>query len=120
MGSPKSIGELINDSMIINDVKQSLTINESMNRDSSLWKSRKTKSLWKTHRITAQEAETKARFLVERLNAPECRNFFLKCVYHLSEADIQNALEMATRPYIKCKARYFNKCCKNKLTERGL
>lgn len=109
MGSMKHIGALINDSMI-NDVKQSLTINESMNRD----------RVWKTGRVSTQEAEAKARFLVDRLNAPECRNFFLKCVYHLSESEIQSALEAATRPYVKCKAKYFNRCCKNKLIERGL
>lgn len=110
MGSTQSIGAIINESMIINDVKQSLTINESMNKS----------NLWKTRRITTDEAEAKASFLVQRLNAPECRKFFLKCVYHLTEAEIQNALESATRPYIKCKAKYFNKCCKNKLIERGL
>lgn len=109
MGRATSLGELINESMI-NDVKQSLTINESMNRD----------KLWKTRRISAQEAEAKARFLVDRLNAPQSRDFFLKCIYHLSEAEIQNALESATRPYIRCKAKYFNRCCKNKLAERGL
>ena len=117
MGSATRLGELINESMILNDVKQSLTINESMNK--GMWKTQKANGLWKTRRISAEEAETKARFLIERLNAPECRNFFLKCIYHLSESEIQNALECATRPYIKCKARYFTKCCKNKLTERG-
>lgn len=118
MGSTQSIGAIINESMIINDVKQSLTINESMNK-SNLWKT-KDKGLWKTRHITADEAEAKASFLVQRLNAPECRKFFLKCIYHLTEAEIQNALESATRPYIKCKAKYFNRCCKNKLIERGL
>lgn len=113
MGKVESIGKIINDSMIFNDVKQSLTINESMNRD-RLWKTKK------ANRVTSEEAEAKARFLVQTLNAPECRNFFLKCIYHLSEAEIQNALEAATKPYIKCKAKYFNKCCKNKLIERGL
>ena len=110
MGSTQSIGELLNNVTMNNVVKQSLTNNEQCNNV----------GMWKTNRISSEEAEAKARFLVERLKAPNCRKFFLKCIYHLSESEIQNALESATRPYIKCKAKYFNKCCKNKLIERGL
>lgn len=110
MGSTQSIGEIVNNVTMNNVIKRSLINNEQCNNV----------RVWKTNRISSDEAEAKAKFLVERLKAPNCRNFFLKCIYHLSEADIQNALESATRPYVKCPARYFNRVCKLKLTQRGL
>ena len=110
MGSTQRIGELLNNVTMNNVVKQSLTNNEQCNNV----------GMWKTNRISSEEAEAKARLLVERLKAPNCRKFFLKCIYHLSESEIQNALESATRPYVRCQAKYFNRICKIKLTERGL
>lgn len=110
MGKATSIGELLNNVTMNNVVKQSLTNNDQCNNV----------RLWKTNRISSDEAESKARFLVERLNAPNCRNFFLKCIYHLSESEIQSALECSTRPYIKSPVKYFNRICKTKLTQRGL
>ncbi len=120
MGRATSLAELINNEQCNNVIKRSLINNEQCNND-GMWKTQNNQGLWKTrtNRISSQEAEAKARFLIERLNAPNCRNFFLKCVYHLSESDIQNALESSTRPYVKCPARYFNRICKIKLTERG-
>ena len=110
MGKATSIGELLNNVTMNNVVKQSLTNNDQCNNV----------RLWKTNRISSDEAESKARFLVERLNAPNCRNFFLKCIYHLSESEIQSALECSTRPYVKSPIKYFNLICKTKLTQRGL
>ena len=120
MGSTQRIGELLNNVTMNNVVKQSLTNNEQCN-NVGMWKTKGNQNLWKTrtNRISSEEAEAKARFLVERLKAPNCRNFFLKCIYHLSEADIQTALESSTRPYVKCPVKYFNRICKVKLTERG-
>lgn len=108
-----SLKEAINNVTMNNELKRSFNTMNNVNND-RMWKTRN------TNRISSQEAETKAQFLVERLKAPNCRNFFLKCIYHLSEADIQMALESATRPYVKCPAKYFNKVCKLKLIERGL
>ena len=110
MGKATSIGESLNNVTMNNVVKQSLTNNDQCNNV----------RLWKTNRISSDEAESKARFLVERLNAPNCRNFFLKCIYHLSESEIQSALECSTRPYVKSPVKYFNRICKTKLTQRGL
>lgn len=120
MGRATSLAELINNEQCNNVIKRSLINNEQCNND-GMWKTQNNQGLWKTrtNRISSQEAEAKARFLIERLKAPDCRNFFLKCVYHLSESDIQNALESSTRPYVKCPAKYFNRICKIKLTERG-
>ena len=106
-----SVAELLSNNVTMNnEFKRSLNTMNNVR----VWKTPK------TNRISSEEAETKAAFLVERLKAPNCRNFFLKCIYHLSEADIQNALEAATRPYVKCPAKYFNRVAKLKLTERGL
>jgi hypothetical protein len=70
--------------------------------------------------FTAPEvAEFKADNLVIKFNAPQCRKFFLKCVYHLSEAEIQNAIELATRPSIKVPVKYFNVVAKQMLTKHG-
>lgn len=111
MGSTASLAELLNNEQCNNVIKRSLINNEQCN-NVGMWKTR-------TNRISSEEAEAKAGFLVERLKAPNCRNFFLKCIYHLSEADIQTALESSTRPYVKCPVKYFNRICKVKLTERG-
>lgn len=110
MGSVQSINEILNDSM---KIKRSLILNDSMNK---WWAVEK---LCKTSKISAQEAECKARFLAQRLNAPNCYKFYLKCVYHLSEAEVQQALEVATRPYVKCPAKYFSTAAKRLLTAKG-
>jgi len=110
MGSVQSINEILNDSM---KIKRSLILNDSMNKG---WVVEK---LCKTSKISAQEAECKARFLAQRLNAPNCYKFYLKCVYHLSEAEVQQALEVATRPYVKCPAKYFSTAAKRLLTAKG-
>lgn len=112
MGRATSLGELINNEQCYNNVFN-FKLNNNVN-NVSMWKTRK------TNRISPYEAEAKAGFLVERLKAPHCRNFFLKCIYHLSEAEIQDALESATRPYVKSQVKYFNRVCKIKLSERGL
>lgn len=77
------------------------------------------KRMWKTRRMTPEEAEYEADILVRKLNAPHCRKFFLKCIYHLSESEIQEALEYATRPRVASPIRYFNAICKSKLTRAG-
>ncbi len=110
MGSIQSINEILNDSM---KIKRSLILNDSMNKGWAVEK------LCKTSKISAQEAECKARFLAQRLNAPNCYKFYLKCVYHLSEAEVQQALEVATRPYVKCPAKYFSTAAKRLLTAKG-
>lgn len=50
--------------------------------------------------------------LVDRLKAPECRPFFCKCAYALSENDIESILEAATRPEIRTPKKYFTRTAK--------
>lgn len=113
MGSVQRINEILNDKSV--NIKQSLISVKSMTMSNS----NPVEKLWKSNKITAQEAEAKARFLTQRLNAPDCYKFYLKCVYHLSEAEIQQALEVATRPYVRCPARYFSTSAKKLLVAKG-
>lgn len=113
MGSVQRINEILNDKSV--NIKQSLISVKSMTMSNS----NPVEKLWKSNKITAQEAEAKARFLTQRLNAPDYYKFYLKCVYHLSEAEIQQALEAATRPYVRCPARYFSTSAKKLLVAKG-
>lgn len=113
MGSVQRINEILNDKSV--NIKQSLISMKSMTMSNS----NSVEKLWKSNKITAKEAEAKARFLAQRLNAPDCFKFYLKCVYHLSEAEIQQALEVATRPYVRCPARYFSTSAKKLLVAKG-
>lgn len=69
--------------------------------------------------MTTEVADRRAELLVEKFHAPQCRLFFLKCIYHLPEHDIQQAIESAMRPGIKSHIRYFVVVAKQKLQEAG-
>lgn len=55
--------------------------------------------------------------LVKKLNAPECRPFFCKCAYALSENKIEMILESATRPGILAPKNYFTRVAKIELSK---
>ena len=57
-------------------------------------------------------ADRIANRLVNKLAAPECRAFFCKCAYALSENDIEILLERATKPDIKSPKNYFTRTAK--------
>ena len=67
------------------------------------------------YRISAELAEFRAQKLIDKYNAPQSRNFFLKCIYHLTESDIENAVELSTQPWVKSPKKYFVRICSNKL-----
>lgn len=67
------------------------------------------------YRISAELAEFRAQKLIDKYNAPQSRNFFLKCIYHLTESDIENAVELSTQPWVKSPIKYFVHICSNKL-----
>lgn len=62
-------------------------------------------------------ADRIANRLVQKLNAPECRPFFCKCAYALSENEIELILESATRPEIKAPKNYFTRVAKIQLSK---
>lgn len=65
--------------------------------------------------ISTEVADAKADLLVNMFHAPQCRLFFLKCVYHLPEATIQRAIESSMRPEIQSHIRYFTVVAKREL-----
>lgn len=58
---------------------------------------------------TISRADRIADRLVGKLGAPECRSFFCKCAYRLSENEIELLLENATKPSIKSPKHYFTR-----------
>lgn len=71
----------------------------------------KSKTVEKSKR--ALETEATAFRLQKEFHAPQSYAFFLKCAWHLSEAEIWNAVEASKRPYIKAPIKYFVKTCAN-------
>lgn len=62
--------------------------------------------------LTIQRADRIADRLVAKLNAPECRPFFCKCAYKMSENDIEILLENSTKPSIISPKNYFTRTAK--------
>lgn len=56
--------------------------------------------------------------LVGKLGAPECRSFFCKCAYQLSENEIELLLENATKPSIKSPKHYFTRTANILMSKR--
>ena len=73
----------------------------------------------KCGKLTSKQAEARANALIAIFNAPQCREFFLKCIYHLTSDEIKQVVDYANRPQVISPVRYFNKVCKTKLAERG-
>lgn len=71
-------------------------------------------------KIDSYTAEKRADALISYFNAPNCREFFLKCIYHLTDDEISQAMLSSTRPYVNCPVKYFNKTCKQMMLKRGL
>lgn len=97
-------------SMILNDV--------SYKETSMIFNDRK-KTCGKV-KITTDVADRKADLLIQKFNAPQCRLFFLKCIYHLPEYKIQQAIESSFKPNVKSHIRYFVVCAKKELANAGL
>lgn len=68
------------------------------------------------HRAMTSKTEATADKLVKVFRAPQCRKFFLKCAWHLSEAQIWEIAEMAQTPRIKSPVRYFVRSCSQRLS----
>lgn len=66
-----------------------------------------------------KQADRIADRLVSKLHAPECRQFFCKCAYKMSESDIESLLELATKPAIKAPKNYFTRTAKILMTKRS-
>lgn len=65
----------------------------------------------------AMATEMVADRLVEIFRAPQSRNFFLKCAWHLSEDQIWTAVENSQKKRIKSPVKYFVACCSKELSK---
>ena len=65
----------------------------------------------------AKSTEMVADRLVEIFGAPQSRNFFLKCAWHLSEDQIWTAVENSQKKRIKSPVKYFVACCSKELSK---
>ena len=95
------MGSRLNDkSMIINEVSHKRNIND------------KSMMVSKTEYIAGK--------LEKIYSAPQSRNFFLKCAWHLSEDTIWSAVENSRKNGIKNPTAYFVACCNKALRERPM
>lgn len=97
---------------------------KSLNRDNigTMWNADKAQSCGKTCGkvfMPPAVAEYRAQVLIDKFNAPQCRLFFLKCIYHLPEATIEAITEMAMRSSVKSHIRYFTVVAKRELARIG-
>lgn len=67
----------------------------------------------------SNQAESLADFLIGKLEAENCRKYFIKCAYHLSMDEIAEALQEAYRPNVISRVKYFNAITKKMLAKRG-
>lgn len=64
---------------------------------------------------TSRQVDNIADKLVRDFNAPNCRAFFCKCAWKLSEDDIWTTKEYACRPGITSPLKYFVHVCSDKM-----
>lgn len=66
-----------------------------------------------------KEAENGAERYIRIFDAPECRLFFLKVMYHLPYEEREDICAAARREKIKCPKKYFTYCAKRALSKYG-
>lgn len=76
------------------------------------------KTCGKTY-LPTSVADYRAQVLIDKFNAPQCRLFFLRCIYHLPEATIEGIVEMSMRKSVKSHIRYFTVVAKRELARIG-
>lgn len=92
-------------------------INESMINERLLKKSSMINE--KKLLCSSEEAEAGAERYVRLLDAPECRSFFLKVMYHLPYPERERIYGAATRSGIGSPKRYFTHSAKRALARIG-
>ena len=66
-----------------------------------------------------KEAESGAERYIRILNAPECREFFLKVMYHLPYEKREKVLEQSIKSWVRSPKKYFTYCAKRELAKLG-
>lgn len=124
--------QLINDNGLLTIKSSSSSINDRkrrINRGKAVEKYHKPcgkvdkksgKLCGKPSTIKSELAEARADALIQIFQAPYCREYFLKCIYHLPSDYIDKAIDYSTRPGIISPVRYFNRITKVELSKQGL
>lgn len=99
----------INENVIENSFKRNFIINDHSNDYRS-----------RVKLCSDREAEDGAERYIRKLNAPGCRDFFIKVMYYLPYDDREKILESATKKWVKKPAHYFTFCAKKELLKRGI
>lgn len=102
--------------MLLNGEKIPINDNERLLKEPSISMNRLPS---KAKLCSNMEAESGATRLSRLLDAPECRLFFMKCMYHLPYTTREQILEYALKPWVKAPKRYFTHCAKKELTKLG-
>lgn len=71
---------------------------------------------WYKNRV--ESTERLADDLVVAYNAPNSRNFFMKCAWHMSEYEIMEVVKASRRPNIISPLKYFIRSCHNELIKK--
>lgn len=98
----QSINEIVNDSMKKFSKRKLIEVNDSMKKS-------------KAPKVAYTEFV--ADKLVEIFNAPQSRDFFLKCAWNLSEDTIWSAVEDTRKKCVKSPIKLFVFLCSNALKE---
>lgn len=94
-------------------------INEMINETFSKRKFNDHCSLKSMRLCSDAEAEAGADRLIEKLDAPECRLFFIKVMYYIPYDERERLLNIAVRPCIKSPKKYFTFSAKRALARLG-
>lgn len=68
----------------------------------------------KVRNRTTHQVDAIADRLVEKFQAPQCRPFFCKCAWYLSEDTIWTIYELSNKPSVVCPVKYFVAACNSK------
>lgn len=104
---------LVNGEKVINDIDNENFLKRKFNDNDIDSIVRKTKL------CSEKEAESGAERYTRILNAPECRKFFLKTMYHLPYEVREKILESSTKPKVASPKKYFTYCAKRELAKLG-
>lgn len=104
-GEAKRINEIENENDIECFLKRNIIFNDIGSRKAKL--------------CSDKEAESGAKRYIRLLDAPECREFFLKVMYHLPYEERERILEASRKPWIKTPKKFFTYCAKRELVKLG-
>lgn len=103
MGKPERING--NDYLI--KLKKSMSMSDGRKKHPASW-----------YADRSVRTEQIADSLVKMFDAPQSRNFFLKCAWHLSEYQIDKAIRVSRAPSVSSPVKYFVRVCNNEMLRK--